>query len=567
MPNSRISDLNETTFLNSQSSMEPFPNSPIIPSGNLDNDVYFLIAREKSHNESVKYNSLKSSLVDCVTWLTGNQLISGQKVFADECTFLSRTNVSEILDATPGGDISGNIFVGTTGLLQNAGIGTPFFERLNEPSFTLHASGDFCFFGDFIHTGNLRQYGDLLRIGNSSLSGELRVTGDRFITGDEHFIGNKYQTGNLHCIGDSYKSGDSLIRGKTSQIGDVYYSGNSWRSGDNTLIGDSSVIGDLTINGDAYYIGDTFISGDTFETGDATIFGDNYIDGDIYTPEYLYHLADKNTHFRFLKNNLELKAGDNVSIEIDERSENKILFNTSNQERIRLTKEGELAINNSTPISDLSVSGRAFTENVLSYDNDFDKKFLKVFGGDDETSTFKYQIRKGSDKYKIDLPKTFKVKPIISVDLENKDGGIIHPLFVSDITIRDFYVNFGSIILLDSYVLHITALSPSVLQGVNAVHYQNFPHVTCSDHAQNRHGIQRFYTPIQSVTNTQEIYFPFGFDSSPIVSVTIEGPNNIIPYVISSVNNNSYTITFGSNVNQNYTVHTFSSNTGQKRLG
>ena len=50
--------------------------------------------------------------------LTGKQLISGEKTFADVCTFQSTIYTNEIIDIVQTGDISGNIFVGQTGLFQ-----------------------------------------------------------------------------------------------------------------------------------------------------------------------------------------------------------------------------------------------------------------------------------------------------------------------------------------------------------------------------------------------------------------------------------------------------------------
>lgn len=99
------------------------------PSGNEDHEALLLVARSGSHNEKISYANLKNSLLDNVVFLTGDQLISGKKTFADVTTFLSRTNINEIIDITETGDISGNVFVGETGLFQKAGIGDHFTRR------------------------------------------------------------------------------------------------------------------------------------------------------------------------------------------------------------------------------------------------------------------------------------------------------------------------------------------------------------------------------------------------------------------------------------------------------
>lgn len=107
-----------------------FPHgAKINVSGNKDDDVLFLIANSGEHNEKIQYKNLKNSIVDNTVFLTGNQLISGEKTFADPCTFLSTIFVNEIIDITQTGDISGNIFVGETGLFEKVGIGLDFTDR------------------------------------------------------------------------------------------------------------------------------------------------------------------------------------------------------------------------------------------------------------------------------------------------------------------------------------------------------------------------------------------------------------------------------------------------------
>ena len=535
MPNSRISDLKEVPFLSSQSSMEPFPNYPTLPSGNLDDDVYFLIAREKSHNERIKYNSLKSSLVDCVVWLTGSQLISGQKVFADECTFLSRTNVNEILDFTLEGDISGNIFVGTTGLMQNLGLGAPFFERNDSPSFSVHVSGDSCFFGEFIHTGNSRQFGNLLRIGDSSLVGDFVVTGDSFIKGDEHFIGDKYQTGNILQIGDSHRSGDSSIRGQVSQVGNCYYTGDSWRLGDSTLIGDKKVTGDFYLFGEFFHTGDTFIKGDVFQSGNSFIEGDQTVTGDIYLGEYLYHLGDKDTYLRFTDDKIDLTAGSGVKLVMTEGTEDLITFFTSGEEQMRLTNQGFLGINTQDPIGELSVTGDSYLECVFTTGED--GKWERVFPGSDEVVSFVTALKRGSSSYKIDFPKTFGQDPAVSVSLENNQGASISPYFISGVTQSDFYLNFGTVLGSDGYRVH-TSVRPT---GQSAV---------------NKTTTQSFKTNLPPGKDSYEIFFPNSFHRPPVVSSTIETSNLIMPHLISGISQNSYHILFGSTLPITYKIHT-----------
>ena len=567
MPNKRISELNLKTSLRSDSPLERFPSSALeYPTGSINEDAYFLIATEKVSNEKVKYKNLKASILDTALYLTGKQLASGNKTFADPCTFLSRSSINEILDITQTGDISGNIFVGESGLFQNMGIGTPFFDRSDSPDYTLDLIGDSCFIGDVTMTGDRRMEGNYLGIGDTFLSGNLGQTGDYYALGDYYRIGDSRLSGDSYQTGDLYRKGDTNLVGSVSQTGDAVLIGDTLRSGETNLLGDINITGDTFTIGDIYRSGESFQDGDHTQTGDVKIYGDETVTGDIYLGEYLYHLNDKDTHLQFNDDYLKLQAGSDVKIILEEHESDNIQFFTSGEEQARINNQGFLSINNKTPLGELSVTGKSFNENMFVWD-EISETWNKVYGGDDETVAFKTRLKKGSLNQKISLPKTFINKPILSVTLQHENGGPIIPLNISDTTTFDFDVNFGSELKDEFYSVHTTAITPSILTGVSGIYYEQSPYVTCSDTASNRHGIQRFFTKITGVANEVEIEFPFGYQDPPVVTLTLEGTNNIIPYTISSVNKDSYTIIFGSDINENYTIHTFSSFEGTQRLG
>lgn len=467
MPNKRISDLNQTKKLYS-SNNDGFLSSAVIRENKEDEETMLLLARPKIRNEYMQHKNLRGSLLDNALYLTGQQYVSGAKTFANPCTFLSRTNVSEIIDSTLPGDISGNIFVGESGLLQNMGVGKCFFERVEEPEYTLDISGDSCFLGDSTQTGDFVQSGDFLRIGESK------------------------------------------------QIG-------------NTLI-----------------------------------FGDKTITENIHTEENIFHYQDLDTFINFQEKSTSIQTADDARIEL-ENSGRQITFDTSNEEQVRLTESGRLAINNTDPMGDLAVTGKIFIQDIFIYDQKTED-FTRVYGGRSENMSFTTQLLEGRDKQKILLPKQFHSKPIICATLENKKGGALTPIFIENVTKNDFYIKLGSTLTHRDYFLHTIALEPTVTDGVNAIHYQNYPHITCRDSAVLT-SKQRFSTQVQEITDEVEIFFPFTYNKTPSVHVTIEGPNNIVPYAISSVNNSSYKIIFGTKVNQNYTIHTFSSEPDFSKLG
>ena len=87
MPNSRISDLFQVKKLDQD----------------LDAEALLLIARAKSHNETMNYQDFKQSITDYCVFITGDQLITGFKTFEDNALF--KKDVSIQGDLSVRGDI------------------------------------------------------------------------------------------------------------------------------------------------------------------------------------------------------------------------------------------------------------------------------------------------------------------------------------------------------------------------------------------------------------------------------------------------------------------------------
>ena len=83
MPNSRISDLVEKQTLLSNGLDET-----------ADDDALVLLARAKSHNETIKYKNFKNSITDNSVYITGDQTVSGEKTFSDNAFFKSLVKTS-----------------------------------------------------------------------------------------------------------------------------------------------------------------------------------------------------------------------------------------------------------------------------------------------------------------------------------------------------------------------------------------------------------------------------------------------------------------------------------------
>lgn len=92
MPNSRISDL--------------VVKEALISNGldqNLDDQALLLLARAKSHNETINYRHFKESVTDHSVQITGHQNVSGEKTYFDDAHFLQDVTIDG--DLTVQGDI------------------------------------------------------------------------------------------------------------------------------------------------------------------------------------------------------------------------------------------------------------------------------------------------------------------------------------------------------------------------------------------------------------------------------------------------------------------------------
>lgn len=206
------------------------------------------------------------------------------------------------------------------------------------------------------------------------------------------------------------------------------------------------------------------------------------------------------------------------------------------------TFNSNCSLNSAGPTKDLSISGNCFLENAFIQEQP-SAEFFKISSIKDETVAFKTRLKEGFDEFKINLPKTFESNPVICANLESENGGAIKPFIISNVTRHDFSLKLSSKTQGQNYYLNTTALSRTTEEKQ----------------------VQAFRSTLTKGSNQYEIFFPFAYSQAPIVTISVEGTNKIIPYTISSVNNSSYTITFGTNVNDDYTIHTFSSTQGTKR--
>ena len=332
------------------------------------------------------------------------------------------------------------------------------------------------------------------------------------------------------------------VSGNSLFVGDVEISGNTFVTGNNRVIGDSFFLGNIDQTGDFTQFGDntrfgnSYLSGYLSVTGDVDIHGDLMVTGDIGLNEYLYHNEDEDTFLRFTDDQITLSAGSGAQIIIKETGEaDYISFTTSGVERARIVNDGKFAINNTTPMGELSLTGDAYLERL--YVTGEDGSWERVFGGSDEAIAFFTRLYGGKDSYQINFPKTFSEAPSLALSLQNDKGAPIVPFSISGVSQTEYFINFASHLNGHDYVVNTTARPRG-------------------DFAANKTTIQSFTTGINAGKDTYEIIFPETFHVPPIVSAVAEADSVFIPYIISGVTRSGYSLLFGTNLPSNYKIHT-----------
>jgi hypothetical protein len=276
---------------------------------------------------------------------------------------------------------------------------------------------------------------------------------------------------------------------------------------------------------------------------DIDISGDTIIDGSISTS------GDLSVHENIFSNYNQTVQFTPDHIQITNNTNNFIDITTGNikyKQIINVNESNVVNLSDSTPSGVFHVDGTGYVQNINALNNGTYRQF---FGGDDESMVFKSQLQSGYREFIIDLPKTFLETPVISPNLQHVSGGFIIPYIISDVTNKDYKIKFGEDTNDHDFVLHTTAMSPSTGQ-----------------YSTNKKGIQRFRSTIPSGTTSQQIDFPQAHNLKPTVSIAIEAENEIVPYTISGVNTNNYTIFLATESTEDYILHTISTEYDNQRI-
>jgi hypothetical protein len=417
----RISSMPEVSVLYSDIEVV----APPANTGQNDDDVLFLITRSGVKSEKITFKSLKSSIVANTVSLTGNQLISGEKTFADTCIFEDTVFLNEVIDTNYEGDISGYNFVAQTGRFDSVGLGVNFANKTRSPEYDVHVEGDINIEGNFasegdlvfdgdsrfnnvIVSGNLTAHGGVLFESGLSASGDVDITGSISVSGDLNISNKISQVDNP----DSYieLSGSSLkiaadannyihLNEQQNKGLDVVVSGEkkfSINESGQVAINTDTNSGTLTVAGDAY-LENLYVTGSngSFEK----VFAKSYDESMQFTTNLnpgraIYEIDFPKTFGTIPTVHVGLQ---------NDAGEPPLAFNISN------ITTGSYFINFE---QDLVGENYQVTTNA--------RVLEKQSVHQTSTQAFSTSIIEGEKSYEINFPESFAANPVVTVTLEKK---------------------------------------------------------------------------------------------------------------------------------------------------
>ena len=316
---------------------------------------------------------------------------------------------------------------------------------------------------------------------------------------------------------------DAKFEGRLIIGGTIAFSGEFDNSSDFSCL-------NLEVDKDSQVLKSISSTGDFFISEDLTISGDTNISehidqaNNIFSAQEISFNSDRS--IKLLSESMQISSGANNYLNLSENY-------TSIINKININTENFVNNSNTTPSGTLHITGQGYCQNINALNN---TTYNQLLGGDDESMAFKTYLRSGSSEFTIDLPKTFLSDPIISTDIQHVSGGFVVPYIISEINDNDFAV-------------HATVMPSST-----------------GKYSTNKKGFQRFKSLVPSGSTSHVISFPESHNIKPMISTTIEGQNQIVPYMISGVNTSNYTIFLGAESEEDYIIHTISTEYDQQRI-
>jgi len=571
----RISTLPELSVLYSDIDLL----TPVDPSAsNADADVLFLITKSGVKNEKIKFKNLKSSIISNTVSLTGAQTISGEKTFADICTFEDTVFLNEVIDTTYEGDISGYNFIAESGLFEKLGIGSGFADKTRTPEYALHVEGDVCIEGQLNALGEI-EFGGNLGLNDVNVSGDLFVGGSGVfnsglhVSGDANFSGSIDVVGSGNFGGDLNVTGDIYVENKIAHVGDddtyIQFSDNQVAikaTGSSVVVGESiefSVSGDkkLVVDSD----GRLLINSDT-ALGQLSMSGSAYVD-ELYVTgqnggwEKLVPKGyDESVHFT---TNL---IGGETTYEIDFP---KTFGSTPVVHATLQSESGEpvrfFNISNITNSSYFISFDQALTSNKYSIETQATANASYSLH-QTTTQSFRDYVIEGQNNYTITYPSSFIKSPTVSVTLERKTSFSITDTGTPGQTFIDSWEYYLAV---DTDTWRRATMAEVIRSAGSAgdTDFDNDFYYVCID------GTLWGKLPLVASTKSDagslgdfdydDDYFYVltaeGWKQSAVATWTSESSSTIVPYMISDITDTDFKINFASALTSQYYVHVIAS--------
>jgi len=573
----RISTLPEASALYSDIDLlDPIPPS----SSNADADALFLVTKSGVKNEKITFKNLKSSILGNTVALTGNQVISGEKTFADVCTFEDTVYLNEVIDTTLTGDISGYSFIGNSGRFEKLGVGSGFADKSREPQYALHVEGDVCIEGQLNALGEIEFQGNL-GLNDTVISGDLYVDGSGVfgsglnVTGNSNIVGSLDVSGSGSFGGDLDVAGDISIGEKILHVDDddtyIQFAPDQISlsaTGSNITINDSEI--SFSISGEKKVFVDEF---GRFAVNTDTPLGELSVSGDAYV-EKLYVTGqnggweqivpkgyDETIHF---ETNL-ISGQDTYEIDFPKT------FGSIPTVHATLNNEGggDVLFFN---IWNIQEDSYRITFNQDVPNNNYSILTKAVATGDyslhaTTTQAFKTTIEPGQSSYTINYPNTFLNNPTVSVNIERTasyspdDPGTAGDTFVYD---AEFYVATANNTWRRVTMATVTRTSGTAGDTdfdddfyyvcFGGTSWGRIPLVTSSKSDAGSLGDFDYDGDYMYVLTSS------GWKQAPLSTWTAaSSESELVPYMVSSVADDSFVINFASAIEGRYFVHTIAS--------
>lgn len=271
------------------------------------------------------------------------------------------------------------------------------------------------------------------------------------------------------------------------------------------------------------------LSGDQNIYGSKTFFNECLFSGGLnvesYTVEdYIYHKDDLDTNIQFESGKINFAANDSINIDVSGST-------------VNINNSGLVSINTNNQSGALTVNGDGYFNN-LYIKNDINQ-FVKISPYPEDSVNFTLPLISGISQYNIDFPKTFESAPSVSLELEVTTGDEVPqaiPYLVTNVTNYNYTVDFAGPIPNNFYKLH-TLAKPT---GDSSL------------------GQTKTVSLVENLASGQslfEIIYPEPFTAPPILSITLESSNFIVPYLITESTISSFKVLFTANLPEDSKLH------------